>query len=182
MNAALSGRPQRAGREFLRELHRRNRVLFVVALANLALAVLFTGLMQVDGRMLLGRNVWTKPWKFATSIAIFTATMAWILPSLSLAERIERLATYTVGAAMTVEIILISTQAARGVRSHFNQTTTLNTAIFAVMGLTITLSTASSGTSSGGSSETRRTSRPRTCGGSDSGCSCSSSPVSRDSS
>ena len=134
-------RPQAKGRTFLREIRRRNRVLFVVALVNLTLAVLFTGLLLVDERMLLGRNVWTKPWKFATSITIFTATMAWLLPTFSLTERIERFATYTIGAAMTIEIILISTQAARGVRSHFNEATTLNTAIFAVMGLSITLST-----------------------------------------
>lgn len=134
-------RPQWTGQKFIRELYHRNRILFVVALANLTLAILFTALMHVDGRMLLGRNVWTKPWKFATSIAIFTATIAWLLPSLSLTERIEQLTTYTIGAAMTIEIILISTQAARGVRSHFNESTTLDTAIFAVMGLTITLST-----------------------------------------
>jgi hypothetical protein len=49
-----------------RELYRRNRVLFTVALANVALAVAFTALMYVDGRTLLERNVWAKPWKFAT--------------------------------------------------------------------------------------------------------------------
>lgn len=141
MMANLLQRPRWAGRGFHRELHRRNRVLFVVALVNLALAVLFTGLMQVDGRMLLGRNIWTKPWKFATSIMIFTATMAWILPSLSLTNRIERIATYTIGATMTIEIILISLQAARGIRSHFNYATTLDTAIYAVMGLAVTLNT-----------------------------------------
>jgi len=140
MNAAalrgLLDRPATA----VRGLHRRNGVLFTVAAANVGLAVVFTALMALDGRTLLGRNVWTKPWKFATSIAIFTATMGWILPSLSLSERVERLATYTIGAAMTVEIALISTQAARGVASHFNTGTPLDTSIFAVMGITITIS------------------------------------------
>jgi hypothetical protein len=96
--------------------------------------------MAVDSRTILGRNVWTKPWKFATSIAIFTATMAWILPSLSLTERRERLVTYIIGGAMTIEIVLISTQAARGVASHFNNSTPLDSTIFAVMGVTITIS------------------------------------------
>jgi hypothetical protein len=123
-----------------RELHRRNRVLFAVALANVALAVAFTALMYVDGRTLLGRNVWTKPWKFATSIAIFTATMGWILPSLSLTDRVSRLATYVIGGAMSIEIALISTQAARGVASHFNTSTPIDSAIYGVMGVTITIS------------------------------------------
>lgn len=122
------------------ELYDRNRPLFAVAVANLLLAVVFTGLMAVDSRTLLGRNVWTKPWKFATSIAIFTATMGWILPSLSLTDRVEKIATYTISGAMTIEIVLISTQAARGVASHFNRSTALDTTIFMIMGITITIS------------------------------------------
>jgi hypothetical protein len=133
--------PRRAATDVLAELRRRNRVLCAVAAVNLGLAVLFTGLMVVDGRTLLGRNVWTKPWKFATSITVFAATLAWVLPSLSLRPRIERAVTYVIAAAMTVEIALISTQAARGVRSHFNTATALDTAVFTVMGATITLST-----------------------------------------
>ena len=124
----------------LRELYDRNRTLCVVTVANFALAVVFTALMALDGRTLLGRNVWTKPWKFATSIAIFTATMAWILPSLSLSDRAERAVTATIGGAMTIEIVLISIQAARGVRSHFNTSSSVDSTIFMIMGITITLS------------------------------------------
>ncbi|MDS0474845.1 ABA4-like family protein [Natrinema sp. 1APR25-10V2] len=128
-------------REVVAEFYDRNRFLFTVSLFNLGLVVIFTVLMVVDGRMVLGRNVWTKPWKFAASIAIFTATLGWLLPSLSLTDRVERLATYTISVAMTVEITLISTQAARAVPSHFNRGTALDTAIFALMGVTITVST-----------------------------------------
>jgi len=125
----------------VRELRDRDRFLFTVAVLNFGLAVLFTGLIYVDGRTLLGRNVWIKPWKFATSITIYTATVGWILTSLSLGDRLEWFASRTIGAAMLIEITLISTQAARGVPSHFNDSTALDTAIFAVMGMTITLST-----------------------------------------
>jgi len=131
-----------AGRDVVAELYARNRVLCVVALANLGLAVLFTVLLFADGRTLLGRNVWAKPWKFATSIAIFTATLGWLLPSLSLTDRVERLATTVVGGAMAIEIALITTQAARGVASHFNDSTALDEGIYVVMGVTITISSA----------------------------------------
>lgn len=124
----------------VRELRDRDRFLFAVAAFNFLLAVLFTGLMYFDGRTLLGRNVWTKPWKFATSITIYTATVGWILPSLSLGDRLEWFASRVVGVTMLVEITLISTQAARGVASHHNNSTALDTAIFAVMGITITIS------------------------------------------
>lgn len=141
MNAAHYQSSYRAGMEILTELRRRNQVLFTVALVHLVLAVLFTALIQLDGRILLGRNVWTKPWKFATSIMIFTATIGWILPSLSLGDRTERLVSSIVGATMLLEITLISTQAARGVPSHFNTSTPLDTVIFGIMGSTITLNT-----------------------------------------
>lgn len=140
MTSNASRRSDRAVSDALTELKRRNRVLFAVALGHVALALLFTVLMSLDGRTLLGRNVWTKPWKFATSIAIFTATVGWILPSLELTDRVERLATYTIGGAMTIEIALISIQAARGVASHFNTGTPLDTTIFLIMGVTITTS------------------------------------------
>ena len=97
--------------------------------------------MQLDGRMLLGRNVWTKPWKFATSITIFAATMGWILPSLSLGDRTEGLVSYIIAAAMLIEITLISGQAARAVPSHFNTSTPLDAAIFAAMGIAVTINT-----------------------------------------
>lgn len=124
-----------------RDLHQRNQLLLAVAALNAVLSVLFAALMLVDGRTILGRNVWTKPWKFATSIAVFTATMGWILPSLSLPDRLERRAVGVIAATMTVEIALISTQAARGVKSHFNTGTLLDTAIFGVMGATVTVNT-----------------------------------------
>ncbi|MFC7325920.1 hypothetical protein ACFQMF_15235 [Halorubrum rutilum] len=140
MNANPFRSAYRTGVTVLMELYARNRILCLVAVANLSLAVVFTALMALDGRTVLGRNVWTKPWKFATSIAVFTGTMGWILPSLSLSIRVERLATTVIGGAMTIEIVLISTQAARGVASHFNDTTLLNTVVYAVMGITITIS------------------------------------------
>jgi len=141
MSGAVIRTPYRKGTDLLWKLYDRNRLLCIIALCNVGLAVVFTALIVIDSRSLLGRNIWTKPWKFATSIAIFTATMAWLLPSLSLTDRVERLTTYTVASAMMIEIILISTQAARGVRSHFNYSTPLDSTIAAVMGLTITINT-----------------------------------------
>lgn len=140
MNARPVRSAYRTGSNALTELYRRNRTLCLVAVTNLGLAAVCTVLMALDGRTLLGRNVWTKPWKFAISIAIFTGTMGWILPSLSLPTRVETLATTGIGSAMTVEIVLISTQAARGVASHFNDSTPLDAAIYTVMGVTITIS------------------------------------------
>ena len=133
--------PQWTPTGLVSELRARHRSLFAVAVANAALAVVFTALMLVDERTVLGRNVWTKPWKFAVSIALFGATMGWLLPSLSLSERRKRWVGNAIAAAMVVEITLISIQAARGVRSHFNLAPALDGAIAGAMGLTIALNT-----------------------------------------
>lgn len=141
MNIGQYQSPVGTGWAVLTELRRRNRVLFTVTLVHFGLAALFTVLMQLDGRMLLGRNVWTKPWKFATSITIFAATMGWILPTLSLGDRTERLVSSIIAAVMVIEITLISGQAARAVPSHFNTSTPLDAAVFAVMGIAVTVNT-----------------------------------------
>lgn len=141
MTETASQTAYQKGMDLLWKLYGRNRLLCLVALVNVGLAIVFTALMQLDGRTLLGRNVWTKPWKFATSIAVFTATMAWLLPSLSLRAPVERRVSYIVAGAMLLEIVLISTQAAQGVPSHFNTSTALNATIVAVMGLAITINT-----------------------------------------
>jgi hypothetical protein len=138
-NRSLTTAPTPRG--FVRELHDRNRTLFAVALVNAVLAAVFTVLLLIDSRTLLGRNIWTKPWKFATSIAVFSATMAWLLPSFSLTDRLERRVTAVIAVTMTLEITLITVQAARVVPSHFNQSTPLDTAIFGIMGTAITVNT-----------------------------------------
>jgi len=128
-------------RSIAAELRARNETLFAVALANAALVVLFSALLLVDGRTLLGRNVWTKPWKFAASIAVFTATVGWLLPSLELCEHFKRRVTAVISVTMLLEITLISVQAARVVPSHFNQSTPVDGAIFGIMGTAITINT-----------------------------------------
>lgn len=64
------------------------------------------------------------------------------MPHLPAPERVLRLASRGVAAGMVVEITLIACQAARGVESQFNQATAFDTAVSAVMGVTIVASMA----------------------------------------
>jgi hypothetical protein len=120
----------------------RNRVLFVVAAAHLVLFLVMLTLAPFDSRMVLGINPWIKPMKFALSIALFTASMAWLLAELPSSESAKRLVTWGITVAMIVEMALIALQAGRGVPSHFNNSSPLNGAVFATMGVMITLNTA----------------------------------------
>lgn len=111
--------------------------LMITSLAMLAfLAFTLAGLV-IDDRTSLGVPIWLKPMKFAISIAVYTATLAWLI---SLLDRGRRTAFWlgTVAAlAMLIEMVIIGGQAARGVRSHFNNTTALDATLFSIMGMTI---------------------------------------------
>jgi hypothetical protein len=120
----------------------RHGVLGGVATAHL---VLFVGMLIVapfDGRTVLGLNPWIKPMKFALSIAIYTATMAWLLTALSMPRRARRGIAWGIALAMWAEMLLIGLQAARGVPSHFNTSSPFDAAVFAAMGALIALNTA----------------------------------------
>ncbi|MFJ6672455.1 hypothetical protein ACIQMJ_15215 [Actinosynnema sp. NPDC091369] len=76
--------------------------------------------MVLDGRVIQGASVWAKPFKFAVSLAVYSATLSWML---SLPHRARR---WTAGAAtviaviMFVEVGLIAVQAGRGMFTHYN--------------------------------------------------------------
>jgi hypothetical protein len=74
-----------------------------------------------------------KPLKFAVSIAIFLATIAYLLAIIELDVRARSAIAWTLALAMIVEMIVISTQAMRGVGSHFNTTTPFDAALWKVM-------------------------------------------------
>lgn len=116
-----------------------------------ALALVTLAAMAMDGRQLQGVSVWLKPLKFNLSITIFLATVEWFLshylaPQAGIAvARLPKIldrSALLITIAMLVEIALISTQALRGVRSHFNNDTPFDAILFGVMGLFIVLNTA----------------------------------------
>jgi len=127
---------------WLNTLIDRNRVLFSVAAGHLILFLLMLIVAPFDARTVTGINPWIKPMKFALSIAIYTATMAWLLEHLPSSQQMKRWVTRGIALAMLVEMALITLQAARGVPSHFNNTSLFNAAVFAVMGLVILGNTA----------------------------------------
>ncbi|NUT47395.1 MAG: hypothetical protein HOV94_08800 [Saccharothrix sp.] len=76
--------------------------------------------MLVDERVLLGAPLWSKPFKFSVSLAVYSATLSWML---SVPHRGRR---WTAGLATGVvvvvagEIGLIVVQTTRGMFTHFN--------------------------------------------------------------
>lgn len=126
---------------FCRELFRRNKILASLALANLILLLVLAAIAPFDSYVILGVNRWFKPMKFAVSIAIYAATLGWLLAYLPRRTWAVRVISWGVAVSMTVEIVCIVLQAGRGTTSHFNTTTGFDEAVFALMGMMIILNT-----------------------------------------
>jgi hypothetical protein len=118
---------------------RLHRPLAVLAVLTGVLAVVLLPAMALDDRQLFGVSVWLKPWKFAVSIAIYSLTVAWMVTLIHTGARLARAAATGAAVALGIEIALITTQAARGVPSHFNNQTALDSMLFNVMGASIIL-------------------------------------------
>jgi hypothetical protein len=117
------------------------RPLWVLAVACLVVLGASLVLMAIDARQLMGASVWLKPAKFAASIATTAATAALLLRHLRLPAAGARRAVAVIVTMAALEQVIITLQAARGVPSHFNATSTLNGALFTVMGIGITIMT-----------------------------------------
>ncbi|WUH78659.1 hypothetical protein OG389_11405 [Streptomyces sp. NBC_00435] len=97
--------------------------------------------LLVDDRTLLGAPIWAKPFKFAASFTAYALSLAWMLSLLERARprlaRPARWAGTVVVAASGVEMVLITGQAFRGRRSHFNVATPFDAGVYQVMAGTV---------------------------------------------
>jgi hypothetical protein len=126
---------------WLREAWRRNALLTGGAAASFLLFLILIPAVFFDSTTILGINRWIKPMKFAISIAIFLATMAWLLGYLRGSDRAVRGISWVMFATMAGELVLITMQSARGVRSHFNIDSPFDGLVFSLMGMLITINT-----------------------------------------
>ena len=78
--------------------------------------------------------------KFALSIGIYAWTIGWIMHDLLLGKVIKPLS-YTIGWTMIIEMVILLVQSARGVRSHFNISSPLDSLLFGMMGILIMINT-----------------------------------------
>jgi len=123
-------------RTVLADARRGHPGLYGLAVAMAALSVVTVVLAAVDQRELLGAPLWFKPLKFSLSIMLFAGSLAWMLSRLPAGDM--RRTGWLVVAGLGFEQLIIVGQAARGVRSHFNDDTVFDAALFAAMGATIT--------------------------------------------
>lgn len=117
---------------------RLGRVLALATGVYVAIAAACAAGIVVDEREITGEPAWVKPFKFAVSIGLVGATTSWLRNRLPRTRAADR-ATIAITVALVVEQVLISLQAARGVRSHFNVGTPFDGAVFGAMGLFVAI-------------------------------------------
>ena len=123
------------------ELTRRSPVLAGTAVFHLMMLLIAVGLFAFDPREVMGINVWIKPMKFMASITIYLVTVAWLIGYIERARWSVRTITWGIAICMVVETTMIFLQAGRGVRSHFNDASSFDSTIFAVMGIGVIIDT-----------------------------------------
>jgi hypothetical protein len=121
----------------LKRAWRTSPPLTVVGLIMLAAFLGSLLAMAVDPRQILGAPAWLKPGKFAISSAIYAFTVAWIFTLLPERPRLTAIVGWITAVVLVLEVGIIDLQAARGVTSHFNAATTLDAALFGIMGTAI---------------------------------------------
>ena len=119
---------------WLTPLTRRNVWLTRVAVIHMVVFVVLLVLMWSDSRQITGVNIWLKPAKFALSISVYLLTMAWLLGELKRPGWLIGVAVTVIIAAMSLEQLLITLQAARETTSHYNNATPFDSAVFSLMG------------------------------------------------
>lgn len=108
-------------------------LLGVSAGCLVVLAAAAVGLVA-DPRQITGEPAWLKPLKFAVSIAVYCATLAWLLTLVQGRRRLVRTAAWATGLALALELALIVLQVVRGTTSHYNISTPFDAAVFQAMG------------------------------------------------
>ena len=100
------------------------------------LAVAAVGL-AADPRLITGSPAWLKVLKFAVSISVYCATLAWLLTFVQGRPRLVRTVTWATGLALAFELVLIVIQVIRGQVSHYNISTPFDAAVFQLLGSTL---------------------------------------------
>lgn len=108
-------------------------LLLAAAVSALTLLLALVGL-GVDHRTITGAPAWLKPLKFAVSITVYCATLAWMLSLVRDHLRLVRLIAWVTAGALALELVMIITQVVRGTTSHFNTATAFDAAVFSAMG------------------------------------------------
>ncbi len=121
---------------WLLSLSAQNAPLFWYSLLCFAFGLLCIVLMKLTTRQIMGVNAYLKPLKFFLSVGVFCYTMGLMMQYLNNQTQVT-VYSWVLITGMSIELIIIIAQAARGRMSHFNVATPLDGTLFTIMGAVI---------------------------------------------
>lgn len=113
------------------------RLAYLVGAVLIATGLIHAVIWAVVGGSAEGPLSWRKPTTFGISFGLTTITLGWVAGHLALRRRTGWIGAGLLCASTSLEVAWVSTQHARGVVSHFNNTTTLDFALFIIGGIAI---------------------------------------------
>ena len=128
------GLPQGSWREWLN----RQPVWMYTTLLMALWTIVCLAAMSLDERTINDVSVWTKPFKFALSLGVYYATLAWFAPLVGNAyfdRPLGRVLVWSTTSIGVAEMTYITCQAALGEASHFNVSTPFHQAMYTAMGI-----------------------------------------------
>ena len=131
-----SSSPNSSLQQWWQALWKSHAPMIALAVLCAGLGVFFTAGIFLDPRYITAQPVWLKPLKFAISTVLYFISMAWLLSHLP-PSRLKSIASNTIAVMLTLEVVVIALQAARGQTSHFNVSDVFNGAIYSLMGTMI---------------------------------------------
>ena len=113
-------------------------------LVFLSLGIFFLSLIGLfaDPRVtaIIGTPTWAKTFKFSVSLALYAASLLWVLNQIEPHFRKgAQLAASIIGATMSLELLLIAFQGLRAQPMHFNETTPFDTMLWQFMSIGVNI-------------------------------------------
>ena len=133
-SAAPTGPPAAAAAWAPSRLH---RPLLALAIVSAVFAVACIVGLVVDPREILGQPAWAKPLKFSLSIGLYAVTLAWMIGLATRARRLLSVLGSVVVVALILEMVVIVGAVLTNTTSHFNVSSPLATAAWALMAVSI---------------------------------------------
>jgi hypothetical protein len=90
-----------------------------------------------DPKVITGSAAWLKPAKFSISLGIYSLTLLWLLSYVENHRRLVKIVATVTTISAFIEIAVIIGQVFRNTTSHFNYSTTFDTTLWVIMGVSI---------------------------------------------
>ncbi len=126
-------------RHVIRTVRSESPILFTIAMFHFLGALICIGGLLIDERTLMGVNVWLKPLKFSISVGIYILTVGFLTTLYPFSNLKRNIINNIVSFTLLLEVGIICFQGARGVQSHYNQSSLFDGILFGMMGLLIAI-------------------------------------------